>query len=121
MEGCYGETGEHLKHAHNAAGITHVNILNELNNKFGKLPYADNIDSQTYQDVILYGEVAFTNEIMQLGYELKNMKSDCPLYWFAYDYMRGIRVAAKPPLRNLIQWSITRVQDKVHKKFLRKL
>ena len=118
MEGCGGETGEHLKHAHNAAGITHVDILNEVNRKHGNLPYADNSDSQTYPDVILYGEVAFTNEIMKLGYELRTMESDCPLYWFAYDFMRGIRIDAKPSLFNLIKWRVMRINGHLQRKIL---
>ena len=110
IEGCNEETGQHLLHAHNAAGITHVSILNKVHDKFGKLPYADNENAQGYQDVILYGEVAFTNVIKQLGYELRELKSNPPLYWFAYDFMRGIRIAARPTIWNLLTWRINRTR-----------
>ena len=76
--------------------------------KLGKLPYCDKNMSQGYEECIRKGEIAFTNEILKLGYELRTMESDYPLYWFAYDYMRGIRVDAKPALRPLIGWWISR-------------
>jgi hypothetical protein len=102
--GLDGESGEHAKHAHGGCGITHVKILNELNKKLGKLPHCDKTESQSYEDCIIKGEIAFTNEIMKLGYELRTIENEYPLYWFAYDYMRGIRVNAKPTLLPLIKW-----------------
>jgi len=104
IDGLDGESGEHAKHAHSGAGLTHVKILNELNAKLGKLPHCDKNESQDYLECIRNGEIAFTNEILRLGYDLRTVESDYPLYWFAYDYMRGIRVDAKPPFSQKLMW-----------------
>ena len=113
-DGLDGETGDHVKHAHSGAGLTHIRILNELNEKFGKLPHQDRTQSQTYDDNIRYGEIAFTNEIFKLGYELVTVESEHPLYWFAYDYMKGIRIDAKPTLLPLVTWHIDRLYKKLY-------
>ena len=115
-EGLYGEIGEPLKHAHSGTGITHVKILDELNTKLGKLPHSGKTESQTYEDCIYKGEIAFTNEIIKLGYELRDMGSADPLYWFAYDFMRGIRVKAKPSFLNLLKWRAMRISGLLQNK-----
>jgi hypothetical protein len=103
-KGLYSEIGESFKHAHSGAGITHVKILDELNRKLGKLPHSERTESQTYEDCIYNGEIAFTNEIIKLGYELKTIESDVPLHWFAYDFMRGKRVDLTPRFLPLMKW-----------------
>jgi hypothetical protein len=108
IDGLDGETGEHVKHAHSGAGLTHVSILNELNAKLGKLPHCEKHEPQTYEECIIRGEIAFTNEILKLGYKLVTVESDYPLYWCAYDYMRGIRVDAKPTLPAYMKWWLER-------------
>ncbi len=108
IDGLDGESGEHVRHAHSGAGITHVSILNELNNKLGKLPHSDKNESQSYDECIRKGEIAFTNEIIKLGRELRLCESEYPLFWFAGDYMRGIRVDTKPTFFHLMSWHIER-------------
>jgi hypothetical protein len=77
-------------HAHGGVGTTRVDVLDTVYSKFGKLPHCERNQSQAYDDIILHGEVAFTNSIMNFGYELVNVKTARSLYSYAYDHMRGI-------------------------------
>jgi hypothetical protein len=79
-----------ILHAHGGVGITHINVLNRLYNELGSLPHCKENDAQDYASIIEKGEIAFTNLIFQLGYNLRTVKSKPPLYSYAYDYMRGI-------------------------------
>jgi hypothetical protein len=108
IDGLDWESGEHLRHAHSGTIITHIRILNELNNKLGKLPHCGINDPQDYQACINKGEIPFTNEILRLGYKGRTVTSDYPLYWYAYDYMRGVRVDAQPTFLPLMKWLIFR-------------
>jgi len=82
---------ETILHAHSGAGISHTNVLNVLYNKLGMLPHSREDTCQSYAAIIENGEIAFTNEIHKLGYELAAMGCKTPLYIYAYDYMRGLR------------------------------
>ena len=83
-------------HAHGGVGTTRVDVLEMVYSKLGKLPHCEATQSQAYDQIIVHGEVAFTNSIMKLGYELVNVRADRPLYSYAYDHMRGIVPCAAP-------------------------
>jgi len=78
-------------HAHGGVGTTHVSVLDEVYKKWGKLPHCERHQPQSYEDIIRYGEVAFTNAIKTLGYALVNVESDCPLHVFAHDHIKQTR------------------------------
>lgn len=54
-------------HASGGVGITHTRILSELEKLCKGIPHAK---TDVRQDVIMEGEVAFTNNILALGYDL---------------------------------------------------
>jgi len=83
--------GKTILHAHGGVGISHTNILGSLYHKLGMLPHSRENESQSYTAIIENGEIAFTNQIYRLGYDLMTMGSKTPLYIYAYDYLRGLR------------------------------
>ena len=89
-----GISREIALHAHGGVGLTHRRILDAVHRKKGKLPHCGRFESQSYGNIIRKGEVAFTNTIHTLGFELVNAKSEAPLYVYADDYIRRMRAAA---------------------------
>ena len=87
---------EDAAHAHGGVGLTSASVLNEVVKHYGSLPHADENSSQEYIDIIKNGEVAFTNKIYKLGYQLISLPNDIKLYDFAYDVMRGLDVKRFP-------------------------
>ncbi|TAN42046.1 MAG: hypothetical protein EPN22_13405 [Nitrospirae bacterium] len=83
--------------AHGGVGITSSAVLNEVVKNYGSLPHCGENDSQEYTN-ILRSEMAFTNKIYKLGYELVNIPENIKLYDYAYDMMRGIDVKRYPSL-----------------------
>jgi hypothetical protein len=78
---------------HGASGLTSTKILNKVFKKYGCLPYNKGSDRETD---ITYGEVAFPNSILQLGYELVDLPKNTILAVPAYDLMRGIEYKKWP-------------------------
>lgn len=76
-------------HAHGGVGTTRIDVLDRLHQTFGKLPHCERHQSQAYDDIVLHGEIAFTNSLLRMGYGLVNVESAQPLYVYAYDHMRG--------------------------------
>ena len=89
---------EEALHAHGGVGLTSASVLNEVFKRYGSLPHADESSSQEYTDIIKDGEVAFTNKIYKLGYQVISLPNDIKLYDFAYDVMRGLDVKRFPSL-----------------------
>lgn len=89
FEGWKGIAGEEFLHIHGGVLLSSNKVLNELYNKLGCLPHCKKNESQKYGDIITKGEIAFANEIHQLGYDLINIEEK--LYEYAYDYMRNIK------------------------------
>ena len=85
---------------HGAIGLSSTKLLNEVYNKYGKLPYYKGND---YIKCITYGEVAFPNSFIQLGYKIidfpKNFISHIP----AYDLMKGKKYKKWP---NILEKSL---------------
>jgi len=78
---------EHI-HIHGGVCLSSTKVLKKVCGKLGSLPHCKQGDSQSYEDIIVNGEIAFTNEIYKLGYDLVNV--DEKFYDYAYDYMRNI-------------------------------
>ena len=72
---------------HGATGLSSTEILNEVVKKNGCLPYYKG--SEREKD-ITFGEVAFPNSIMQLGYDLIDLPKKMILAVPAYDLKRGL-------------------------------
>ncbi len=77
-------------HAHGGVGTTRADVLDRLYRKLGRLPHSGRGQPQSHPDIILQGEVPFTNSIKRLGYELVIVEATRPVYAYAYDHMRGI-------------------------------
>ncbi len=85
---------ENLIHAHGAWGFSSKEILQELYNKFGKLPHSEHSEKKDYKSIIIDGEIKFTNAIHKMGYKL--IETPIKLFHPAYDMMRGIEKPWKP-------------------------
>lgn len=91
IEGLDGSFSKKNLHIHGGVCLSSSKVLSELYEKMGrKLPHCESSDSQRYEDIIVNGEIAFTHEIFNMGYELINMNEK--LYDYAYDLMRGIQL-----------------------------
>jgi len=90
-EGIDGRFSKQNLHIHGGVCLSSSKVLNELYVKLGnKLPHCEVDDSQEYVDIIVDGEIAFTHEIFNMGYNLINIEEK--LYDYAYDLMRGIKL-----------------------------
>ena len=88
--GLDGDIGENVLHAHGGVGLSSKEVLQELYEHHGSLPYAKEEISQEYASIIKNGEIAFTNKIHSLGYKLKPLDKHYPLHWYAWDMISGI-------------------------------
>jgi hypothetical protein len=103
-----GLSDDESLHAHGGVGALHVGVLHQLHARLGKLPHCGADCSQDYQDIVTFGEVAFSSEIINLGYRIVPVKSPTRLYAYAYDHMRGIEVPDLSPASRL-WWKARRV------------
>lgn len=99
-------------HAHGGVGALHVSVLQQLHAKLGKLPHCAADQSQDYNDILAFGEVAFSTEIIDLGYRIVPVKSPTRLYAYAYDHMRGIEAPDLGLARKLL-WRARRAGRKL--------
>jgi len=90
-EGADGRYHNRNLHCHSGAALISSAVLGKVYDKYGSLPYCKNED-QSYENIIVEGEIAFTNVIHKLGYKLVHVESMYKHYTYAYDYMRGIDV-----------------------------
>lgn len=98
-------------HAHGGVGALHVRVLDQLHHKLGRLPHCGPGESQDYDSILAYGEVAFSTEILVLGYRIATVDPPTRLYAFAYDHMRGIEVPSHGRLRTLLWRARRSAQD----------
>ena len=77
-------------HAHGGVGLTSYMVLDQVIQKYENLPFSSSPADQTYESIIERGEVAFTNVIHKMGYNLIAINEEIKLYEYAYDRMRGI-------------------------------
>lgn len=79
-------------HAHGGVGLTSTIVLNKVVECYGFLPHATLNSSQSYDEIIEKGEVAFTNVIHKLGFKLCEINHKTKLYDYAYDLERCIEM-----------------------------
>ena len=79
-------------HVHGGVGLASTKVLNSVLDKYGCLAHAKKSDSQKYEDIIEKGEVAFTNEIYRLGFQICELDHNLKVYDFAYDLMRNLNL-----------------------------
>ena len=99
-------SNENLVHAHGASGFSSKKVLDRVFNKYGKLPHSDFSDKKYYKDIIIDGEIKFTNVILKMGYNL--VEAPEKLFTPAYDLMRGINKPWKPTKFVKYKWIITK-------------
>jgi hypothetical protein len=102
--------GDDAFSAHGGVGLTSASVLRDVVKHYGSLPHCDENTSQEYID-ILGSEIAFTNKIYRLGYQLASIPDDIKLYDFAYDLMRGLDVKRFPSLSTKV---ILRIKQKAY-------
>lgn len=73
-------------------GLTSYSVLNHVCQANGSLSYFNDSSLANRWQHILYGELAFTDDINKLGYVLTEIDPKIKLYDFAYDLMRGIKI-----------------------------
>lgn len=78
---------------HGAIGLASSKVLKEVLAKHGCLPHFNGND---YLKSITFGEVAFPNSILQLGYKLVDQPKEMMLGLPAYDVMRGKKFRKYP-------------------------
>ena len=104
----------HKKNAfscHGASGLVSTKILDEVVKKHGCLPYNKGFSRE--KD-ITYGEVAFPNSILQLGYKLVDLPKNEILAIPAYDLMRGVTYKKWP---NIIEKIVFLFKSRMYKIF----
>ena len=89
-------------HAHGASGFSSKKILEKIFEKYGKLPHSNSTDKKDYKNIIVDGEIKFTNVIHNMGYKL--IESPIKLFNPAYDLMRGIEKPWKPKKIVAFSW-----------------
>lgn len=77
-------------HVHGGVGFSSTKVLNTVVSNFGLLPHATLNSSQSYDDIIEKGEVAFTNAIYKLGFQIEELNHNVKMYDFAYDIIKGV-------------------------------
>lgn len=90
--------GDDVLAAHGGVGLTSANVLKDVVMRYEALPHADEPSTQNTLNIIMKGEIAFTNKIHKLGYRLTSIPDDIKLYDYAYDLMRGLNVKRFAPL-----------------------
>ena len=87
-------------HAHGGVGTTPVRVLDAVKKVWGALPHRLRNETQDADGHTVFGEVLFTNVIHRLGFQLVTVRSETPLYEFAYEHMlrkRGLQVTLYQP------------------------
>ncbi len=89
--------------AYSGCGLSSKKVLNKIVDQFGALPHNNkNID---HEESIAYGELGFSKSIINLGYELTELKKEI-LVMPAYDMMRGINYKKYPSFSQKYLWLI---------------
>ncbi len=94
---------------HGAIGLSSTTLLKKIYKKCGKLPHFKGND---YVKNIAFGEVAFPNSFLKIGYRIIDFPRDFISFEPAYDMMRGIKVKKWP---NIIEKSIFFFKSYVYK------
>ena len=78
---------------HGGTGLVSTKMLNMIYEKYGALPHNK---GSNYDDDITFGEVAFPNSVIKLGYKIHDLPKDVTLAFPAYDLMRKIKYKKFP-------------------------
>ena len=89
--------------AYSGCGLTSTKVLDNVVNKFGYLPH--NKKGINHEDSIAFGEIALSKSIIDLGYNLIDIKDEI-LVVPAYDLMRNIEYRKYPTLIEKLIWKI---------------
>jgi hypothetical protein len=100
-------------HARGGVGLTSAKILIDIKRKIDYFPYYDNNEIESYKNIILQGEVAFTNIIYKNGYLLDQISFDKKIVFYDYDHRRNIDLKLQPTFFELLKYKI----DKHFKSF----
>jgi hypothetical protein len=84
---------------HGGIGLVSTKILNKIVNKNGCLPHYKGND---YRMGVRYGELAFPNSIVKLGYKIIDLPRNEILGMPAYDYMRNIKYKKFPNFAEIV-------------------
>lgn len=99
----------HVKgsHAAGGTGLSSTKVLNQVTSVYGHLPHHPRDSSGDRWAHIRYGEIAFTNDIEKLGFEIAEVPKHLKLYDYTYDVMRGIRLDRRyaTPMEALVHYS----------------
>jgi len=71
---------------HGATGLSSTKLLRKIELKHGKLPYHDGKD---YEKCIIFGELAFPNAFVKMGYKIIDLPKNLVLTMPTCDLMRG--------------------------------
>lgn len=80
---------------HGATGLSSTKILNKILETHKSLPHHKGLD---YDKSITFGELAFPNSIIKLGYKLSALPKEIILTEPTYDLMRGIKYRRFPTI-----------------------
>lgn len=114
---------ENSVHAHGGVGLTSYAVLEKVIKKYGKLAYSSNINNQDYESIIEHGEVAFTNRISKMGYNLIAISQKIKLYEYAYDRIRNITVPRYASITDILIYNLKQKLIKINiiKKLIRNI
>ena len=96
---------------HGATGLSSQTMLKRIFRKYGKLPH---YEGNNYKKCITYGEVAFPNSFIKMGYKIIDLPKDLILTIPACDLMNGIRYKKWP---NILEKIIFYLKAYIYKIF----
>jgi hypothetical protein len=103
-------------HVHGGVGMASTKVLNAVVERCGCLPHAGFSETQKYENIIEKGEVAFTNEIYKLGFQICELDHSLKMYDFAYDLMRGIDLPRYLNVSELLKFNCLMILKKTYTK-----
>jgi len=93
----FDDVGPSYFHARGGVGLTSARVLCAVQDLYGRMPYFDGHSSSEYYHIIRQGEVAFTNVIFRLGFEIVQIpRYFPPLVQYDYDFRRNINSSLYP-------------------------
>jgi hypothetical protein len=92
LEGLDGVASGEMIHAHGGVGMASKTSLNFIHEKYGSLPHVSNDQPQDYRNIVVNGEIAFTNVYARNGFLIADIDRRLKLYDFAYDKMRNLNI-----------------------------
>jgi hypothetical protein len=104
-------------HAHGGVGITSKEVLQKIIKRNGEMSYYKGRD-QNYRNIILNGEVKFTNDFIKSGFKLLPIHRGIKLYSYAYDDMRGIGKSRYANIYQIASYKLKKKSFKILKRII---